>query len=443
MATYDLTQSIPSRIQVGDILNCSYSGTYKQITLPIGKYKLEVWGASGFGSGYAKGGYSSGIISINKKTLFYIVAGGGGTGNDRLEGGYNGGGNGTSGSSWGCGGGGGSDVRVLQNTYNNRIIVAGGGGGGCDSAPVGGGISGGTPSGSARPGSQTGCGSSTNPGGFGYGGNATGSNEGGGGGGWYGGSGSYTGAWSGGGGSGYVYTSDTAANHPYNLSLGSEYYLETASTVAGNTSFTSPTGSSETGHSGDGYARITVIECDSKVYDEPEPRVEIIIPQHYTEYINADDSRRLGLIWESKIRKWDRLKTQLKEKYVTKKSIFTFTIDGNEYFSNDDMSFGEWVKSPFNTYGFYINEDDNYTICLDADDNCVVKTVDGEYVYLIKDTIIENKNYSTMFNNISWYANIYQIDGGYEMSIDIKSDDAAVKSYLLDETAPWRTETFR
>lgn len=42
MATYDLTSSIPSKIQTGDILNCPYSGTYKQITLPPGEYKLEV-----------------------------------------------------------------------------------------------------------------------------------------------------------------------------------------------------------------------------------------------------------------------------------------------------------------------------------------------------------------------------------------------------------------
>lgn len=41
MATYDLTSSIPSKIQTGDILNCPYSGSVKQITLPKGIYKLE------------------------------------------------------------------------------------------------------------------------------------------------------------------------------------------------------------------------------------------------------------------------------------------------------------------------------------------------------------------------------------------------------------------
>lgn len=45
LATYDLTTTIPSNIQTGDILNCPYSGIYKIITLPKGQYKLECWGA--------------------------------------------------------------------------------------------------------------------------------------------------------------------------------------------------------------------------------------------------------------------------------------------------------------------------------------------------------------------------------------------------------------
>ena len=63
------------------------------------------------------------------------------------------------------------------------------------------------------------------------------------------------------GGSGYVYTSATASNYPSGCLLNSSYYLSAAKTIAGNTSFTSPTGSSETGHSGNGYCRITVIKC--------------------------------------------------------------------------------------------------------------------------------------------------------------------------------------
>ena len=83
-----------------------------------------------------------------------------------------------------------------------------------------------------------------------------------GGGGWYGGGagGAVSG---GGGGSGYVYTSSTASNYPSGCLLNSSYYLTNAQTIAGNTSFTSPTGTSETGHTGNGYIRITIIEAKS------------------------------------------------------------------------------------------------------------------------------------------------------------------------------------
>lgn len=83
-----------------------------------------------------------------------------------------------------------------------------------------------------------------------------------GGGGWYGGGagGAVSG---GGGGSGYVYTSSTASNYPSGCLLNSSYYLTDAQTIAGNTAFTSPTGTNETGHTGNGYIRITVIEVSS------------------------------------------------------------------------------------------------------------------------------------------------------------------------------------
>ena len=62
------------------------------------------------------------------------------------------------------------------------------------------------------------------------------------------------------GGSGYVYTSSTASNYPSGCLLNSSYYLTNSSTIAGNSSFVAPDGSNETGHSGNGYARITIID---------------------------------------------------------------------------------------------------------------------------------------------------------------------------------------
>lgn len=270
-----------SNIKTGDILNFDYTGTVQTVTLPKGTYKLECWGAQG---GYSssnsgievgmggKGGYSAGTITLNQKTLIYIYTGGVGSisGNGKADGGFpNGGSSWASSTSEGAGGGGGSsDIRIGTDSLYARVIVAGGGGGGGEdneTGGYGGGETGGT-SGSGTPGSQT-----APSGYFGIGGH-TSYDGGGGGGGWYGAypaggqttpatgsSGSDTSGSP--GGSGYVYTSSTASNYPSGCLLNSSYYLTDAQTIAGNNSFVSPTGSSETGHSGNGYCRITVIEC--------------------------------------------------------------------------------------------------------------------------------------------------------------------------------------
>lgn len=270
-----------SNIKTGDILNFDYTGTVQTVTLPKGTYKLECWGAqggysssnSGIGVGMGgKGGYSAGTITLNQKTLIYIYTGGVGSisGNGKADGGFpNGGSSWASSTSEGAGGGGGSsDIRIGTDSLYARVIVAGGGGGGGEdneTGGYGGGETGGT-SGSGTPGSQT-----APSGYFGIGGH-TSYDGGGGGGGWYGAypaggqttpatgsSGSDTSGSP--GGSGYVYTSATASNYPSGCLLNSSYYLSAAKTIAGNNSFASPTGSSETGHSGNGYCRITVIEC--------------------------------------------------------------------------------------------------------------------------------------------------------------------------------------
>lgn len=272
-----------SNIKTGDILNFDYTGAVQSITLPKGTYKLECWGAQG---GYSssnsgievgmggKGGYSVGTITLNQKTPIYIYAGGVGSisGNGKADGGFpNGGSSWASNTSEGAGGGGGSsDIRIGTDSLHARVIVAGGGGGGGEdneTGGYGGGETGGT-SGSGTPGSQT-----APSGYFGIGGH-TSYDGGGGGGGWYGAcpaSGQTTPATSNSGddtsgspgGSGYVYTSSTAKNYPNGCLVNSTHYLTNAKTIAGNTSFPSPSGTSETGHSGNGYCRITVIECNS------------------------------------------------------------------------------------------------------------------------------------------------------------------------------------
>lgn len=112
------------------------------------------------------------------------------------------------------------------------------------------------------PGTQSSAGSG---GGFGYGANQASTNyrycSGAGGGGWYGGgtgksdsSTSYINY--SGGGSGFV---NTAANASYRPSGYTGLQLDSGTTTAGNSSFPSTSGGTETGHSGNGYAKITVL----------------------------------------------------------------------------------------------------------------------------------------------------------------------------------------
>lgn len=299
--------------QAGDILNFDYTGAAQEVKLPPGRYKLEAWGAQGgYRSSYTyggKGGYSIGELTLNEETL--IISQVGGSGNTGgTSGGYNGGGKRDSYN----GGGGATDFRIKQDSLLARVLVAGGGGSDGASNKTGG-YGGGTSGQSITEnygtggygGTQTGVSSTswqttsrptsttTQAGayaGFGFGGNGITRSSGyggAGGGGWYGGSGSYPDSSGdddrgGGGGSGFVWT---GANAPSGYLLGAEYCLTNAKTIAGNTSFAGPSGTAETGHSGNGYARITVIE----IYGKPETpsnfrQIETIYPE-------------VGLAWDS------------------------------------------------------------------------------------------------------------------------------------------------
>ena len=262
------------------VMDFAYTGTAQAISLPRGQYIIECWGAQGgsYSSYYGgAGGYSVGTITLTKNsTDLYIYVGGqpeATTSTGETPGGFNGGGKGCSRtynySSYGQGGGGATDVRIGKNDLYARVIVAGGGGGSSSENSLTTKYGGGTTGGSSASGygaTQTAAGTN---GSFGQGGSATtsGTNynygSGGGGGGWYGGgacsnysdSTNYQGY--NGGGSGYVYTSATAANYPSGNYVNSSYYLTDAQTIAGNQSFKSPNGTNETGHTGNGFCRIT------------------------------------------------------------------------------------------------------------------------------------------------------------------------------------------
>lgn len=234
------------------VTSFDYTGAVQNFTTVCrGKHTLSVWGAQGGNTG-GKGGYSTGVVNLNENMKLYIYVGG--QGSKGSTGGFNGGG--TTGSGGGTGGGA-SDIRIGTDSLYARVIVAGGGGGkgqdSCAAGGIGGGTTGGGSASQSSCGTQAGGGTQTaggakgiysgtsgaNTGTFGKGGNAS--------------DGNYDG---GGGGSGYVYTSSTVSSYPSGCKLTSSYYLTNASTTAGSSSFASTTGGTETGHSGNGYARI-------------------------------------------------------------------------------------------------------------------------------------------------------------------------------------------
>lgn len=261
-----------------------------------GTYKVEAWGAQGAGDVGGKGGYTRGNLAMSKSENYYIYVGG--------RNGYNGGAAGCSDS---LRGGGASDIRLVSGAWNNatslnsRIMVAGGGGGnqhGIVTPGHGGGLSGttGIPNGKytqykSTGGTQTSGGTVNNHfanykkgtnGSFGTGGTGgcdSGAYGGsyGGGGGYYGGAGGsrlYGGNWSGGGGSSYISghngciaiksASDRSAKCSSASNINCSYHYSgkiftSTTTITGNNTMPSTTGSNETGHNGNGYVKIIYV----------------------------------------------------------------------------------------------------------------------------------------------------------------------------------------
>ena len=280
-----------------------------QLNLNPGIYLLEVWGAKGGDGHYGdtlkpggNGGYSKGVLKINKTTKIFIYLGGKGQSIQdpiKILGGYNGGGYNYDVNTQGkkSSGGGGTDIRINGNSLYHRVIVAGGGGGGNAGSSYGyaDGGAGGGEEGCKSPGHYSsnlnyhgdkadGSGGTQTDGGkmgiyhnknerniapqpngtFGYGGNIEADNAlaGAGGGGWYGGGAGNGHDGAGGGGSGFVLNETTFVYVPKNYQLDSKYFLKNALTIDGNhsiPSFQEP-GKSMIGNPDNGHARITLLE---------------------------------------------------------------------------------------------------------------------------------------------------------------------------------------
>ena len=208
----------------------AYTGHMDSVTLAVGKYKMECWGARGGGSAGGNGGYVSGNISLNGTQKLYVCVGEKGS-NSPSNGTFNSG-NYTEytyasccGGGYAYAGGGASDIRLREGDWSSfdglkaRIMIAGGGGGAAtyyaySTGGYGGGLIGGSGSkygvNGSIPlgGSQIAGGTATNgvSGSFGIGGNRGGVGKGGGG--YYGGAGAcHAGGTVGGGGGGSSFIS--------------------------------------------------------------------------------------------------------------------------------------------------------------------------------------------------------------------------------------------
>ena len=161
----------------GEKIEFDYTGNYQEYKIKeSGYYRIQCWGANGgnstrngkTGALGGNGGYTSGVIYLEKGEKIYIYVGG--HGEDAVAkkdspNGYNGGGLGT----WdheddeaAGAGGGATDIRLVANEWNNfeslksRIMVAAGGGGATNrtAGGAGGGLEGLTNRKRSQPGTQ-------------------------------------------------------------------------------------------------------------------------------------------------------------------------------------------------------------------------------------------------------------------------------------------------
>lgn len=277
------------------LFNYPYNGTVQMFVAPMSaEYFFEAWGASG-GFGHrnlakragGKGAYTSGKIHLDQGDTIYIYTGG--VGNDAAScgrfcgglGGWNGGAKGGDDSNKDAqpdsagGGGGATDFRLSSN-LNDRIMVAGAGAGGSYGylGLPGNGLSG---QGSSQiSGHRFGIGQT----GF-----TQTSGSGGGGGGYWGGLSNQAASGQGFGGSSFVSghlgaisvisnssttprvasdlstscTPELAASDPACSEHYSDYIFYDTTILSGAEQITSPAGAATTGHTGHGYARITMI----------------------------------------------------------------------------------------------------------------------------------------------------------------------------------------
>ena len=285
---YQLSSPVITRGYVYKGWLYEYTGGAQTFTVPAdGDYTIECWGAQGGllrdtwlgkGSRGGYGAYTSGDLTLTQNTPLYVYVGGygedWGENHNSCAGGWNGGRSAYN----ACGGGGATDVRLSYNadclsltSLQSRIMVAGGGGGSNDTSKGGhaGGLVGSTgevgtnnntsspsPSGGTG-GTQTAAGTGANNITSNYGMDTTTGatyDGGGGGGGYYAGGQGKGNDCAGGGGSSYISGYEGCTDHTSGYVFSNTVMKAGYSTDMPQISIN---GGTETGHTGNGYARIT------------------------------------------------------------------------------------------------------------------------------------------------------------------------------------------
>ncbi|MBQ8132213.1 MAG: InlB B-repeat-containing protein [Bacilli bacterium] len=317
--------TVTRKIQDNSEFDFDYTGGEQNFTAPYsGVYQLETWGAQGgtidcdvglIHGGY--GGYSTGLIQLNKNTNLYINVGGEGTPTKikdtiTVSGGYNGGGDATGYKDKYVSSGGGATHIALEsgvlssleslkgNLINDeyyeseRILMVSGGGGGVgiqngkyyEIGSAGGGFKGvttapneiyGNGGTQTEPGTGFDGGNQTNVGSFGQGANST-YNGNGGGGGFFGGGGARWHAPSG-GGSGYI------ANPKLYEKVMYCYNCEESSANSTKTLTTQSHSEQPKRHQakeGNGYSRITLLKRTIN-------QTELTLDFTFEEYLNGNE----------------------------------------------------------------------------------------------------------------------------------------------------------
>ena len=284
--TYVGEHNTPTITTVGNSLVFEKPTHYTVDITKSGYYELEAWGAEG---GYAAnetyrggyGGYSDGIVYLEKGTTLHVYVGGQGqnahSNRQTTNGGYNGGGIGAGASDYRAGGGGGAThiatkegiLSAMSTNVQDILIIAGGGGGAAyyNGSVYGfggdaGGVQGNNGHKNADNNNTTVGVGGTQSTGAGFGQGASVSAGPGGGGGLYGGksSGTYRGA---GGGSGYIGNSLLISSNgvtKHMICYGTSCKTSTdAGTLTNSVTAVSETPTADTAKMGNGFAKITLL----------------------------------------------------------------------------------------------------------------------------------------------------------------------------------------